>query len=138
MKRVKKVSLQARQDTNSTASGRRIKPFQLHDHTDWILEAWARERPDLDVSSVAIINRLGWLQSYLHAAIGPVFERFGLTGPSFAVIATLRRVGAPYQLSQRALMDALRQVGVTKMDMPFTPLRVWQAIQAAKRAQPSA
>ena len=108
MKRVKKDSLQARQDTNSTASGHRRKPFQLYDHTDWILAAWARERPDLDVSSVAIINRLGWLQSYLHAEIGPVFERFGLTDPSFAVISTLRRAGAPYQLSQRALMDALQ------------------------------
>lgn len=108
MKRVKKDLLQARQDTNSTASGHRRKPFQLYDHTDWILAAWARERPDLDVSSVAIINRLGWLQSYLHAEIGPVFERFGLTDPSFAVISTLRRAGAPYQLSQRALMDALQ------------------------------
>ena len=33
-----------------------------------------------------------------------------------------------------AVMDALRQAGVTKLDMPFTPMRVWQAIQQAKRA----
>ncbi|HKJ75493.1 MAG TPA: molybdopterin cofactor-binding domain-containing protein, partial [Alphaproteobacteria bacterium] len=31
-----------------------------------------------------------------------------------------------------AIMDALAQVGVTHLDMPATPLRVWQAIQAAK------
>jgi carbon-monoxide dehydrogenase large subunit len=34
-----------------------------------------------------------------------------------------------------AVMDALRQVGVTEMQMPFTPGRVWQAIQDAKQAK---
>ena len=121
MKRIKKVSLPVVQSTSSTTSSNPAVPFQrtqarqqenaachLRDRTDLILEEWARERPDLDVSPLAIINRLGWLQSFLNAEIGAVFERFGLTGPSFAVIATLRRVGAPYQLSQRALMDALQ------------------------------
>ncbi len=31
-----------------------------------------------------------------------------------------------------AVMDALRPLGVTRIDMPFTPERVWQAIQDAK------
>jgi aerobic carbon-monoxide dehydrogenase large subunit len=31
-----------------------------------------------------------------------------------------------------AVIDALRPLGVTYLDMPFTPMRVWQAIQAAK------
>ena len=31
-----------------------------------------------------------------------------------------------------AVMDALRPLGVTKVDMPFTPERVWRAIQEAK------
>jgi carbon-monoxide dehydrogenase large subunit len=31
-----------------------------------------------------------------------------------------------------AIMDAVGQVGVTELDMPATPLRVWQAIQKAK------
>jgi aerobic carbon-monoxide dehydrogenase large subunit len=30
------------------------------------------------------------------------------------------------------VIDALRPLGVTYMDMPLTPMRVWQAIQAAK------
>jgi carbon-monoxide dehydrogenase large subunit len=30
-----------------------------------------------------------------------------------------------------AIMDALRQVGVTEFDMPATPERVWSAIQNA-------
>jgi carbon-monoxide dehydrogenase large subunit len=31
-----------------------------------------------------------------------------------------------------ALVDALSQVGVTHIDMPATPLRIWEAIQAAR------
>src|SRR5947199_9289980 len=80
----------------------------LKDHVDWVIEGWERERPDLDVAPIAVINRLDRLQSYLRAEVATVFERFGLTGPSFAVIATLRRTGKPFQLSQRALMDILQ------------------------------
>ena len=32
-----------------------------------------------------------------------------------------------------AIVDALRPLGVTHLDMPATPSRVWQAIQAARR-----
>ena len=85
----------------------------LKDHVDWVIEGWEKERPDLDVAPIAVINRLDRLQSYLRAEVAAVFERFGLTGPSFAVIATLRRAGKPYQLSQRALMEALQLTGGT-------------------------
>jgi len=87
--------------------------YHLRDHIDWVIEGWERERPNLDVAPIAVINRLERLQSYLRAEVATVFERFGLTGPSFAVIATLRRAGTPYQLSQRALMDALQLTGGT-------------------------
>jgi DNA-binding MarR family transcriptional regulator len=83
------------------------------DHVDWVIEGWEKERPDLDVAPIAVINRLDRLQSYLRSEVAAVFERFGLTGPSFAVIATLRRAGKPYQLSQRALMEALQLTGGT-------------------------
>jgi DNA-binding MarR family transcriptional regulator len=85
----------------------------LKDHIDWVISGWKEERPDLDVSPIAIINRLERLHTYLHTETIAVFERFGLTGPSFAVIATLCRTGKPYQLSQRAIMDALQLTGGT-------------------------
>jgi DNA-binding MarR family transcriptional regulator len=85
----------------------------LKDHVDWVIEGWEKELPDLDVAPIAVINRLERLQSYLRVEVATIFERFGLTGPSFAVIATLRRAGKPYQLSQRALMDALQLTGGT-------------------------
>ena len=31
-----------------------------------------------------------------------------------------------------AVIDALRPLGVTYIDMPMTPMRVWQAIQEAQ------
>jgi carbon-monoxide dehydrogenase large subunit len=31
-----------------------------------------------------------------------------------------------------ALMSALRPLGIDRMDMPFTPMKVWTAIQDAK------
>lgn len=88
-------------------------PQHLKDHVDWVIEGWREELPELDVSPIAIINRLERLQSYLHPEVADVFGRFGLTAPSFAVIATLRRAGKPYQLSQRALTDALQLTGGT-------------------------
>ena len=87
--------------------------YHLKDHVDWVIAGWKEERSDLDVSPIAIISRLERLQTYLRSEVATVFERFDLTGPSFAVIATLRRAGKPYQLSQRALMDALQLTGGT-------------------------
>lgn len=43
-------------------------------------------------------------------------------------------IGAPPAV-MNALLDALAPLGVTHLDMPATPQRVWQAIQQAKRAQ---
>ena len=37
-----------------------------------------------------------------------------------------------------AVVDALRQAGVTHFDMPATPQRLWAAIQAAKQGKPRA
>jgi len=37
-----------------------------------------------------------------------------------------------------AVMDALRGAGVTRFDMPASPLRVWSALQAAKQGKPDA
>lgn len=102
-------------ETNVSATGEHQSPqatdtsaVKLRDHTDWLLDGWKQQMPELDVSPIAVITRLSRLQSHLQPEIAAVFERFGLTTPSFAVMATLRRAGPPYQRSQRALMDALQ------------------------------
>ncbi len=101
------------QDSHIHSSEQHLSMCDLMDHVDWVIEGWEKERPDLDVAPIAVINRLDRVQSYLRGEVAAVFERFGLTGPSFAVIATLRRAGKPYQLSQRALMEALQLTGGT-------------------------
>jgi carbon-monoxide dehydrogenase large subunit len=35
-------------------------------------------------------------------------------------------------------VDALRPLGVTHVDMPFTPARLWEAIRAARRGKSKA
>ena len=37
-----------------------------------------------------------------------------------------------------AVMDALRQAGVKRFDMPASQLRLWSAIRAAKAGRPEA
>ena len=46
-------------------------------------------------------------------------------------------IGAPPAVIN-AVIDALRPLGVTHIDMPATPDRVWQAIETAKAAQATA
>jgi carbon-monoxide dehydrogenase large subunit len=46
-------------------------------------------------------------------------------------------IGAPPTIIN-AVIDALKPLGVDKIDMPATPLRVWQAIQQAKGKQAAA
>jgi carbon-monoxide dehydrogenase large subunit len=43
-------------------------------------------------------------------------------------------IGAPAAV-MNAVMDALRPLGVAHLDMPATPLRVWQALEAARTRQ---
>ncbi len=77
------------------------------DPVDVILAQWQRERPDLDVSPMAVIGRIGRLAKHLERAIQETFSEFGLNAGEFDVLATLRRAGHPYQLSPTALFNAL-------------------------------
>ena len=77
------------------------------DQVDKILAQWQRERPDLDVSSMGIIGRMGRLSKHLEWAIQKTFLEFDLTIGEFDVLAALRRSGEPYRLSPTALFNTL-------------------------------
>jgi len=77
------------------------------DPVDKILVQWQRERPDLDVSPMGIIGRMGRLAKHLERAIQETFAEFGLTVGEFDVLAALRRSGQPYQLSPTELFNTL-------------------------------
>ncbi len=76
------------------------------DHVDLILEQWQRERPDLDTAAMGLLGRLTRLHAHLSREIESVLGEHDLSRPSFDVLATLRRSGAPYRLSPGDLLAA--------------------------------
>ena len=71
------------------------------------------------------------------AAELPTFETDRTETPSPVNSLGVKGVGeagtiAATPRSLNAVVDALRPLGVTYIDMPLTPMRVWQAIQAAE------
>jgi DNA-binding MarR family transcriptional regulator len=87
---------------------------------DWIdefSEMWAREYPDADTSTLSPMTRLVRLGVLMDTFQKETLEPFDLTPNDYAVLATLRRAGPPYQLSPREHNPALeRSAGVrTKM-----------------------
>jgi DNA-binding MarR family transcriptional regulator len=75
------------------------------DEVDRIVEAWERERPDLDFSPLQVLSRVGRLSKHLDRARRTAFATSGLEPWEFDVLAALRRAGAPYQLSPKALLQ---------------------------------
>jgi DNA-binding MarR family transcriptional regulator len=73
------------------------------DHVARIMEQWARERPDLDVSPQGVIGRLHRVAAALTEQLVAVYGEFGLGEGEFDVLATLRRSGAPYALTPTEL-----------------------------------
>jgi DNA-binding MarR family transcriptional regulator len=71
------------------------------------IEQWRRERPDLDVSPMAVLGRLNEASSLIaRERLAPLFARFGLQSGEFDVLATLRRSGQPYALTPTDLYEA--------------------------------
>ncbi len=74
------------------------------DDVDRIVEAWRRERPDLDVAPLHILSRVSRLARHLDRDRGSAFAGHGLEGWEFDVLSALRRAGAPYELSPGQLV----------------------------------
>ena len=86
----------------------------MRDEVDELAEAWARERPDLDLAPVAVFSRLSRLSRHLDLARRSAFEAAGIESWEFDVLAALRRAGSPYELSPGRL---LRETLVTSGTM---------------------
>lgn len=68
------------------------------DHVATVMEQWARERPDLDVSPQGVFGRLHRLALRLTDELAVVYAEHGLTEAEFDILASLRRQGPPYAL----------------------------------------
>jgi DNA-binding MarR family transcriptional regulator len=86
----------------------------MQDEVDELSEAWARERPDLDLAPVAVFSRISRLSRHLDLARRAAFASHRIESWEFDVLAALRRAGAPYELSPGRLM---RQTLVTSGTM---------------------
>jgi DNA-binding MarR family transcriptional regulator len=86
----------------------------MRDEVDELIEAWARERADLDLAPVAVFSRISRLARHLDLARRDAFTRHGIESWEFDVLAALRRAGSPYELSPGRL---LRETLVTSGTM---------------------
>jgi DNA-binding MarR family transcriptional regulator len=68
------------------------------DRVDAILVAWRRERPDIDVSSIAVLTRALLIGPHRAREGERALRELGTDTPTLDVLATLRRAGAPYRL----------------------------------------
>ncbi len=78
---------------------------EMTDHVARIQQAWAVERPDLDVSPQGVIGRLHRLGNFLTEELVALYRDFGLGEGDFDVLATLRRSGPPFELAPGELAD---------------------------------
>lgn len=69
------------------------------DAVDMIIEQWRHERPDMNVSALAVFGRLSRSYQRYQAQIGAMFEEHGINVAAFDVLATLRRSGDPFRLT---------------------------------------
>lgn len=74
------------------------------DEVDRLVEAWQRERPDLDVAPMEVLSRVSRLARHLDRARRSAFDAHGLEPWEFDVLAALRRSGPPYELSPGTLL----------------------------------
>jgi DNA-binding MarR family transcriptional regulator len=74
------------------------------DEVDRLVDAWRRERPDLDVSPLEVLSRVSRLARHLDRARRTAFTAHGLEPWEFDVLSALRRTGPPYELSPGQLI----------------------------------
>lgn len=77
----------------------------VSDEVDRIVDAWSRERGDLDFSPLQVLSRVGRLARHLERARRTAFAASDLELWEFDVLSALRREGTPYQLSPKALLQ---------------------------------
>ncbi|CAM3939385.1 MarR family transcriptional regulator [Nocardia ninae] len=74
------------------------------DAVDLFTQHWNRERPDVDVSPMAVIGRIQRLSRLFEQDLKRFFSDFGMEFWEFDVLATLRRSGSETGLTAGALI----------------------------------
>ena len=77
---------------------------RMRDEVDRLVEAWQRERSDLDLGPMEVLSRVTRLGHHLDRARRQSFSEHDIESWEFDVLAALRRAGAPYELSPGRLL----------------------------------
>lgn len=76
------------------------------DRLDLIVGQWAKERPDLDATPMAVVGRILRLARRMEDSVEKALAPFELALWEFDVLATLRRHGPPFRMSASLLAEA--------------------------------
>jgi DNA-binding MarR family transcriptional regulator len=74
------------------------------DDVDRIVQAWTRERPDLDITPLEVLSRVTRIARRVDKFRREAFKASNLESWEFDVLAALRRAGKPYQLNPKLLL----------------------------------
>ncbi|MDW7550683.1 MarR family winged helix-turn-helix transcriptional regulator [Pseudoalteromonas peptidolytica] len=77
------------------------------DAIDRVQEQWAREKPHLETTPMAIMGRLVRIAKHMEAEVEKLHKRYGLNLGEFDVLATLRRSGEPFRLTPSELFKTM-------------------------------
>lgn len=77
------------------------------DEVDRLIQAWARERPELDTGPMQVLSRVTRLARLLDRARRHAFAAHRLETWEFDVLSALRRAGAPFELSPGRLLHEM-------------------------------
>lgn len=83
-----------------------VNDLSMRDRVDVVLDQWARERPDVDASPMAVVGRISRAARLLEQRVAEVLEAEGVAAGEFDLLATLRRNGAPYRLTPGGLVGS--------------------------------
>ena len=104
------------------------------DEVDAIVDAWHRERPDLDVAPLQVLSRIGRLADVLDERRAEAFAEHGLQAHEFDVLTVLRRAGEPFELTAGEL-SALTHVTSGTMTSRLDRLAAAQARHPPRRPE---
>jgi DNA-binding MarR family transcriptional regulator len=77
------------------------------DAVDRIIEQWRRERPELELQSMAVFGRIHRISQKLRAVLAHAHGEYGLGRGEFDVLASIRRSGEPFILSPKQISATL-------------------------------
>lgn len=104
----------------------------VRDSMDRVTSGWAAKRPDLRVWPLHVLGRMSRLERVIGPIMARVFARHGISGQTFAVLATLVRLGDEPTPQHRLL----RELNVTSGTLSVRLDRLVEAVLVRRSPDP--